>query len=119
MNFLIVLLLVSSVWAKADPKAEAKAEPEPKAAAKPDYPAPAPAYGAPPKPSYGPPPSNSYGPPKPTYGPPPKPVNSCPKKCYDKVLYTTVTKTAMEHHTHWNTYDQVRLFYNTKLNSSV
>jgi len=108
MSRIIALLLVSAVWVAAEPKAEAKPE------AKPDYPAPsygapAPSYGPPePAPSYGPPePAPSYGPPTPSYGPPPKPKNTCPKKCYDKVLYTTVTKTAMEHHTHYNTYDQL------------
>jgi len=95
MSRIVALLLLSVVWVSAEPKAEAKPE------AKPDYLPPAPlsqSYGAP---------SPSYGAPAPSYGAPPAPKNTCPKKCYDKVLYTTVTKTAMEHHTHWNTYDQL------------
>ncbi|KAG7173038.1 Velvet complex subunit B-like 1 [Homarus americanus] len=95
------------------------------AEADPDYPAarpptsygapPAPSYGAPPAPSYGPPPAPSYGPPPapsygpppaPSYGPPPKPKNTCPKKCYEKTVYTTITNTAKEHHTSWNTKNQ-------------
>ena len=92
---------------------------------KPTYgaPRPAPSYGAPskPKPSYGaPPPAPSYGaPPKPapsygapppvapSYGPPPAPKNTCPKKCYDKTVYETVTNTQMEQHTQWETQAQV------------
>uniref|UniRef100_A0A2P2I2T4 Extensin-2-like n=1 Tax=Hirondellea gigas TaxID=1518452 RepID=A0A2P2I2T4_9CRUS len=100
-RLLVLLLIVAAVRAEADAKAEAK----PKADAEPDYP-PA-SYGPPP--SYGAPPAPTYGAPKAaaSYGPPPKPRNTCPKKCYDKVYYTTITKTAMEHHTHWNTYDQL------------
>lgn len=82
--------------------------------AKPDYPAAGPpsSYGAPPAPapSYGPPPAPapSYGPPPaPSYGPPPKPKSYCHKKCYDKTVYTTITKTAKEHHTSWMTQNQV------------
>ena len=85
------------------------------AEAKPDYPAARPptSYGAPPAPapSYGPPPAPapSYGPPPPapSYGPPPKPKSYCHKKCYDKTTYTTITKTAKEHHTSWMTQNQV------------
>merc|ERR1719342_1334906 len=33
-------------------------------------------------------------------------MNTCPKKCYDKTQYTTVTNTQMEHHTHWETQAQ-------------
>ena len=113
---LLVFALLGVVRCEAE--AEAKAEPE----AEPDYPprrppsnygAPPPSYGPPPAPapSYGAPPAPSYGAPpkpKPSYGPPPKPKNTCPKKCYDKTVYTTLTKTAMEHHTEWNTYEMVR-----------
>ncbi|XP_063846408.1 LOW QUALITY PROTEIN: adhesive plaque matrix protein-like [Scylla paramamosain] len=81
--------------------------------AKPDYPAAGPptSYGPPPAPapSYGPPPAPapSYGPPPaPSYGPPPKPKSYCHKKCYDKTVYTTITKTAKEHHTSWMTENQ-------------
>ena len=110
--FLLFLAIVALTKAEADPKPEAnpKADPEPKADKPPvsgGYGAPpAPSYGAPPAPSYGAP-APSYGAPAPSYGPPPKPKDTCPKKCYDKTVYETVVKTAMEHKTSWNTASQV------------
>jgi len=80
--------------------------------AEPDYPAARPptSYGAPakPKPTYKAPanPRPSYGAPPPAppaYGPK---KDTCPKKCFDKTVYTTKTNVQTEHHTVWKTQAQ-------------
>ncbi len=94
----ILLALVALARSEANPKPEAKANADIH-----------PSYGPPPTNNYGPPPKPSYGPPpkKQSYGPPPKPKDVCPKQCYDKTLYETVVKTAVEHKTSWKTVNQV------------
>lgn len=98
MSRLVVLLVFFALAAgEADPKPEAKADADV-----------APSYGAPPVQRA---PSGGYGAPAPSYGPPPKPKDYCPKKCYDKTAYETITKKATEHYTYWNTENQVNTIF--------